>query len=175
MWRRAAQPIIAVMPTLVLVTDSEGGKVVARPARLRERLAARWRAGSLERELARGAAPESAAALALRAQELIGPSARAALARRLSGILRDARRAPRVGSAKVPPQRRAVVAAARDLERLAARLLAPGPVSTRGVAQVRVLLSDGCGPLYADGPGEDLRSAVTRALEDVEVPAQSFL
>jgi hypothetical protein len=163
------------MPTLVLVADPEGaGHVVARPARLSERLAARWRAGSLERELARGAVPESAAALALRAQQLIGPSMRAALARRLRGVLRDARRAPRVGSTRVPPQRRAIVAAGHELERLAARLLAPDPVSARGVAQVRVLLSDGCGPLYADGPGVDLRSAVTRALDDVEVRAQGF-
>lgn len=161
------------MPTLLLVTDSEDDRrVVARPARLRERLAARWRTRPLERELARGAAPDSAAALALRAQELIGPSARAVLACRVRGVLRDARRPPRVGSAKVPPQRREVVAAARELERLAARLVAPEPVCARGVAQVHLLLSDGCGPLFARGA--DLRSAVTRALEDVELPAQGL-
>jgi hypothetical protein len=163
------------MPTLVLVTDPEGdGRVVVRPARLHERLAARWRTRTLERELARGAAPESAAALALRAHELIGPSARAMLARRVRGVLRDARRPPRVGSTKIQPQRREIVAAARELEQLAVRLLAPEPVSARGVAQVRLLLSDGCGPLFARGASADLRSAVARALDDVEVPAQGF-
>jgi hypothetical protein len=105
---------------------------------------------------------------------LIGPPARAELARRVRGVLRDARRPPRVGSTKVPPQRREIVAAARELERLAARLLAPEPVSARGVAQVRLLLSDGCGPLFARGASADLRSALARALEDVEVSAQGL-
>jgi hypothetical protein len=171
MWRAPWWAIIADMATVVLITDAHEGRVVARRVRLRERLAARWRAGSLERELARGAAPESAAPLALRAQQLIGPSARATLASRLRGVVRDARRAPRVGSTKVPPQRREVVAAARELERLAARLVAPDPVSARDVAQVRVLLGDGRGPLYARGAGVDLRAVVARALEDVEVSA----
>jgi hypothetical protein len=162
------------MPTVLLVADSAPGHVVARPARLRERLAARWRARSLERELARGAAPESAAALALRAQALIGPSVRAALAREVRAVLRDVRRPVRVGSARVRPRREEVVAAERELERLAARLVAPDPVSARGVARVRLLLGDGCGPLYARGAGVDLRSVVARALEDVEVPAQGM-
>jgi hypothetical protein len=162
------------MPTVVLVTDSASGHVVARPARLRERLAARWRARSLERELARGAAPESAAALALRAQALIGPSVRAALARQVRAVLRDVRRPVRVGSARVRPRHEEVVAAECELERLAARLVAPDPVSARGVARVRLLLGDGCGPLYAQGAGVDLRSVVARALEDVEVPAQGL-
>ena len=122
------------MPTVLLVTDSASGHVVARPARLPERLAARWRARSLERELARGAAPESAAALALRAQTLIGPCARAALARQVRAVLSDVRRPVRVGSARVRPRREEVAAAECELERLAARLVAPDPVSARGVA-----------------------------------------
>jgi hypothetical protein len=158
------------MATLVLLADGESGRrVVARPARLRERLAARWRAGALERELARGAAPDTAAALALRAQTLIGAPVRAALARRVRSLVRDARGQPRPGVIKVAPRRQAVVAAAPELDRLAARLAAPDPVSPRGVAQVRLLLADGCGPLYFHGSNVDLRWAVTRALEDLEV------
>ena len=88
------------MPTVLLVTDFASGHVVARPARLRERLAARWRARSLERELARGAAPESAAALALRAQALD--------------------RAVRAGGARAPgprrPERRPPAGARRERE-----------------------------------------------------------
>jgi hypothetical protein len=157
------------MGTLVLLADGESGRgVVARPARLRERLAARWRAGSLERELARGTAPETGAALALRAQWLIGPAARVMLARRLLALVGDARRRNVWPGAKVRPPRQAIVAAAPDLDLIATRLLAPGPVSARGVAQVRLLLTDGCGPLYFDGSSVDLRSALARALEGLE-------
>jgi hypothetical protein len=156
------------MATVVLLADPQSGRrVVARPARLRERLAARWRAGSLERELAH-ASPDTAAALALRARWLIGPAARATLARRLRRVLRDAHRGPAWPAAKVRPRRRAVAAAAQEMDLLAARLLAPGPVSARGVAQVRLLLTDGCGPLYFDGSGVDLRAALARALADLE-------
>jgi hypothetical protein len=167
--RRAASAHHGPMATVVLLADPQSGRrVVARPARLRERLAARWRAGSLERELARGASPATAAALALRAQWLIGPAARDALARRLLRVLGDARRGHPWPGTKVRPRRRAVAAAAQEMDLVAARLLAPGPVSARGVARVRLLLSDGCGPLYFDGSGVDLRAAMARALEDLE-------
>jgi hypothetical protein len=71
-------------------------------------------------------------------------------------------------AAKIRPRPRAVAAAAQEMDLLAARLLAPGPVSARGVAQVRLLLTDGCGPLYFDGSGVDLRAALARALADLE-------
>jgi len=154
---------------VLLADGGSGRRVVARPARVRERLAARWRAGSLERELARGAEPETAAALALRAQWLIGPAVRATLARRLLALVGDARRGDVWPGTRVRPPRRAVEAAAHELDLLAARLLAPGPVSARGVAQVRRLLSDGCGPLYFGGSSVDLRSALARAFEDLEL------
>jgi hypothetical protein len=64
-----------------------------------------------------------------------------------------------------------VLAAAEHLETLASRLLGPGPVSARGVAEVQVLLSDGSGPLYDPGAAEDLRAAVARALHDLDVRA----
>jgi hypothetical protein len=35
---------------------------------------------------------------------------------------------------------------------------------------VRLLLTDGCGPLYFDGSGMNLRAALARALEDLEPP-----
>jgi hypothetical protein len=42
-------------------------------------------------------------------------------------------------------------------------------VSAHGVAQVRVLLTDGCGPLYHHRAAERMRIAVTRALHALEV------
>jgi hypothetical protein len=46
--------------------------------------------------------------------------------------------------------------------------LAPGPVSATGVAQVRVLLTNGCGPLYHHRATEQLRTAAARALRDLD-------
>jgi hypothetical protein len=158
------------MRTLLLAAPGDSGHgVVARRVRLRDLLAARWRAGSLERALARGVAPDTDAALALRAEALIGPSVRAALARRLRRVVRDARATGVLFSTRVPTRGRAILAAAEDLDRLAGRLVAPRPVSARGVARVRLLLSDGCGPLYFRGAAEELQVAVSRALADLEV------
>jgi hypothetical protein len=85
-------------------------------------------------------------------------------------VVRDARReGPAPFSTRVPTRGRAVLAVAEELDLLARRLLAPEPVSARGVARVRVLLTDGCGPLCYRGAGEGLRSAVSRALGDLEV------
>src|SRR6266568_3472745 len=60
--------------------------------------------------------------------------------------------------------RACVVEAAPELARLASRLQAVGPVEAKGVAQVRVLLSDGTGPLYDGAAPEDLRAAALGAL-----------
>jgi hypothetical protein len=61
-----------------------------------------------------------------------------------------------------------VLAAAWELDRIAEKLLTPGPVAASGVAQVRLLLIDGAGPLYTrDGP-LGLRAAATRALDALQ-------
>jgi hypothetical protein len=46
-----------------------------------------------------------------------------------------------------------VRAAHQEIVELVGRLTAAGPVSPQGVAEVRVLLCDGTGPLYWDGSG----------------------
>ena len=133
-------------------------------ARVRDRLVARWRAHRLDRELADGVAPEAGAGLSVLARTLLEPPVRAALARQVRHIVRDASSGRVSLGSQVRPPRLAVLAAADELDALADRLLAPDPVDARGVAQVRVLLSDGAGPLYYRGATEDLRSAASRAL-----------
>ena len=56
------------------------------------------------------------------------------------------------------------LARACELEALADRLQAPDQVAAQGVAQARLLLTDGTGPLYRRGETDDLRAAVARAL-----------
>jgi hypothetical protein len=154
------------MSTLLLLVSGE--TVTGRRAGLRDRLMARLRAGALDRELARGVAPESCGALTLRARTLIGPSARATLARQLRRVVSDAR-GGHVWLSRVAVRRPEVLDAAEELDLLAARLAAPGPVDVRGVAQVQLLLTDGTGPLYFRGATDELRARVADALSRLEV------
>jgi hypothetical protein len=155
------------MSTLLL---TDGDVVIERRAGLRDRLEAWLRAGSLDRELASGVAPETCGALSLRARALIGPGARSRLARQLRRVVDDARGGHAwMTRIAVRPE---VLVAADELNGLADRLAAPGPVDVRGVAQVRLLLSDGCGPLYFRGATEELRARVARALSRLEVLEQ---
>jgi hypothetical protein len=153
------------MSTLLLAS---GDAVVGRRVGLRDRLMARLQARALDRQLARGVAPETCGALALRARTLIGPSARAALARQLRRVVSDVR-GGHVWLSRVAVRRPAVLDAADELEVLADRLVAPGPVDVRGVAEVQLLLTDGTGPLYFPRETEELRARLADALSRLEV------
>jgi hypothetical protein len=153
------------MATVVLTM--RGGAIAPARVRLRDRLAARWRARRLDRELAAGAAPDADVSRALRAATLIAPAERSMLARSLQRIVRDAHDRRAAISLRAPVMRRAALEAADDLNALASRLLSHRPVDVRGVAQVGRLLSDAGSPLYG-GPADDLRVAVRRALAQLE-------
>ena len=133
--------------TVLLATGPDGSVVVARP-RLRDRVAAHWDAGRLDRALADGVPPETSAALALRAHRLTEPDRRWSMAGILRRIVREAEanRRPRPG--RVSPNRAAVRAACDALSRLADTLDDPGPVAAHGVAQAWLLMTDGASPLY---------------------------
>jgi hypothetical protein len=155
---------------LVLVTAAEpGAPILGRRAGVRDRLAARWGTGRLDRALAAGVAPEVAAALELRAHALVGPAVRRALARRLEDAVREAG-APSWLASRVIADREAVLDAADELDAVVDRLRRPGPVGAAGVARVALLLSDGLGPLYEPRARPVLRAAVREALAGLEVP-----
>jgi hypothetical protein len=150
-----------VMQRTLLISD--GVHLCTRRVRLRDRLSALWHALELDRALADGAPPESSPALAIRARDLSGYVERRRLAHQILRIARESN-----GSRGV---RVSVVSdAADDLERLAQRLLDPGPVAARGVARARLLLTDGAGALYWRRAAVDLRAAVEEALEGLELP-----
>jgi hypothetical protein len=155
---------------VILRTQESSGEeiLVARHARLRERLAARWRWRVLDAELARGVAPEARAALALRAHALGEPGARNLLARGVQRVLDEARYPRRPSRSRVAICSAEVLAVADVLEALAVRLRGPGLLASRGLARVNVLLSDGRSPLYAGGTTGELRAAVSHALEALE-------
>jgi hypothetical protein len=157
------------MPPLVLLTPAQDTDVVlATRPRLRDRAAARLRAHRLDSELAGGAAPGERAALAIRAQALGDRRVRTTLANGIRRVLDEAHGPRRLSIAQIPLHRRAVLSAADQLEELAARLLAPGPLAARGIAQVRLLLTDGRSPIYCGSSTEELLAAASRALSALE-------
>jgi hypothetical protein len=139
--------------------------IPTRAPRLRDRVAARTRAHALDTELAHGAPPHLTPALALRARALSRPSQRAALARTLNEIVREARGARRRRLARVPVIKSEVLAATAQLTAVSRRLVAPGAIAAGGVASARLLLSDGSGPLYFAGAADDLSAAIAQVLE----------
>jgi hypothetical protein len=59
------------------------------------------------------------------------------------------------------------IAAAEDLiDTITLRLHSPRPVSARGMARLRLVLCDGCGPLYRCGRG-DLSGRLGAALAEL--------
>jgi hypothetical protein len=164
------QRVEVSMARLVILKPDESSDhvLLTRPARLRERLAARWRAHILDVQLAHGTEPEAGAALALRAHALGEPRMRKLLARGVQRVLQDARSPQRPHLARIPAGRREVLAAADELDELTTRLRSPGLLAPRGLASVHLLLSDGGGPLYARSATGELRAAVSHALEALE-------
>ena len=158
------------MAPLVILRPQENADavLVARRARFGEQLASRLGATWLDVELARGVPPEARAALALRARALGEPRTRQALAQSLRRILDDALEGSQPRRGQIATLRSEVLAATDQLERLIERLLEPGILAARGLAEVRMLLIDGGGPLYFRGASQDLRAAAARALTQLE-------
>jgi hypothetical protein len=129
------------------------------------RLAARLRAGSLDRALAHGADPRATPQLAARARLLTSPGRRARAADALEHLVRAAR----------GPQRRwwaltrhnSVLANSSELHALASLLRSERPVYARGVAVLNELLSDGTGPVYRDADGQ-LASRLRQVRDAIE-------
>jgi hypothetical protein len=132
---------------VVLLTE---GGVTTRRAGLLDRLRARWSGASLDRRLAAGEVPESALPLALRARWLDTPAQRSAL---VAGLRRLAAGAlPRAS----PALRDRAGREAALLSGIADRLAAREPAGVATLARVRVLLTDGTGPLYHPAGPDDL-------------------
>lgn len=71
------------------------------------------------------------------------------LARTLQRLLFDSRYVEHPFRAAVPLCRAGVARCRALIEELAAQLTEPGPVDARGVALLRLLLTDGASPLYS--------------------------
>ena len=105
-------------------------------------------------QLAAGVAPEPGSVLAAHVSRLASADERRKLAEVLNhSVCESHSRRTRV-SATIPVDRSAVAAAVGLIDQVVLRLLGPRPVSARGVARLRLLLSNGAGPMYWSGGGD---------------------
>jgi hypothetical protein len=148
--------------TLVRLRRPRSRDTVPLP-RLHVRLLARMRAAAIDRELAGGALPWCSQLHAARGVQLTSIRSQKALAGSLERLLAHAESPAAPLRAAVPPCIEQVRAARSQILSIGARLRSGAPADCRGIAKLRVLLSDGAGPCYL--PIHP--AALTLALDDV--------
>jgi hypothetical protein len=112
------------------------------------RLLAHLRALRLDRQLAAGVVPWHSKLHAVRSLQLTSDRSRRALACSLEHLVEHADGPPVHWRSAVPPCRPQVSEARPVILAIAARLRATAPVDARGMARLRLLLTDGAGPCY---------------------------
>lgn len=130
---------------------------------LRAWLGSKMFVGRLDREVEAGARAHVGTALALHAARLTSTREREQIARAFRLHVRDADQPYRRSSSRVMVDRAGVLAARDLIDEVTLRLLSPHPVRARGMARLRLLLSDGAGPLYTRWRGSlvaELRGAL---------------
>jgi hypothetical protein len=108
----------------------------------------------LDSQLAVRAARPAGSVLAIHAARLESDRERHAVARTLRLCVIDAHLDRPFRSSRIPVHRRNVTAAEDIIDMITLRLHSPRHVSATGMARLRLLLSDGCGPMYEWGRGD---------------------
>jgi hypothetical protein len=129
------------------------------------RLEATLRAGHLDRMLAVGAPVLPGSAIAVHATRITSAREREAIGGVLLRAIRESVNPPlpSFATARLPVHRANIVSAGVTLDVITLRLHSPRRVAARGMARLRMLLSDGVGPFYEFGRG-DLEGRLGAAL-----------
>jgi hypothetical protein len=123
------------------------------PAPLLVRLRAQLFAGSYDRQIEAGVNPIPGSPLAVHGSRLVSARERDDLVGALRLIVRDADATRGPFTSRIPVHSAAVHHAAEVIDDVCDRLADPFPVHARGMARLRIVLSDGCGPLYRPEAG----------------------
>lgn len=137
---------------LGLTARPQAGSADAAPG-WRARVSARFFAARYDREVDAGVSAEPGSALAVHLTRLSAVRERDELARALRVAFRDAVEGADALRPRVPVRTQPVLGASDIIAAILSRLDAPGQVRVRGIARLRMLLSDGRGPLYRTGSG----------------------
>jgi hypothetical protein len=151
----------------ILSSATDAARWDAAPrASLAAYLVARLRAGKFDRMLAVGVPAPEGSAIAVHQARLTSAKEREDIARALRQSVLDAKTGGMPLSSRVPVDSDNVAEAEDLIDAITLRLHSPRPVSARGMARLRQVLSDGCGPLYRFGRG-DLRGRLGAALAEL--------
>lgn len=155
------------------LVDVDGGserdlRVIAYRRRLGDRVLARVRAGSLDAQLAAAHPGPGGRLRATRAEMLVAPEWRAALADYWLALLERAQRPRTIADPRLPLPRARIIAAKGDIVQLVLALRTPQPVSARGVALAHLLLTDGRGPVYRATSRRDLQAEIHEAIDQLD-------
>jgi len=160
--------------TLVFVDGNGSGQLGWRPRRITDRALAHALSFRLDRRLAAGRSPESDRLLAARAQHLVSPAARRALADDWEYLLRVVKHAPAPTLGRMALRRDQIAGAEPEVRKIAACLRTPLPVAAGGVAAANVLLTDGAGPLHNPRAEIPLRDALNLAIAQLDPSVSLF-
>ena len=130
------------------------------------RLTARLQADKYDRLLSVGVTPEPGSALAAHHARLASTAERYAIAPSLRQVLRAAHDQGAPRSPRIPVSIQNVAAATHLIDVVTLRLHSPEPIGVLGMARLRLVLSDGAGPLYRHGRG-DLAGRLGAALAEL--------
>jgi hypothetical protein len=133
---------------------------------LAARVTARLRAYQYDRQLAVGVPAPAGSALAVHQARLTSLAEREAVALALRLAVHDAHSGLLPFSSRIPLHPSNIAAAENLIDTITLRLHSPRPVSARGMARLRLVLSDGCGPMYRYGRG-DLSGRLGAALAEL--------
>jgi len=142
-----------ISPDLFSVATDADGRTAARRPSIMARVVARSRADKFDRQLAVGVPAPAGSALAVHQARLTSTAEREAIARALREAVRNSHTGA-VFSSRIPVHPRNIAAAEELIDAITLRLHSPRPVSARGMARLRRVLSDGSGPLYWYGQGD---------------------
>ena len=144
--------------------DAMRGDATVR-ASLAARIIAWLRAAKFDHLLAVGVPATPGSALAVHQTRLTSAAEREAVAWSLRQAAHHAHTGA-VFSSRIPVNANNIAEAAELIDKITLRLHSPRPVSARGMARLRRLLSDGSGPLYRYGRG-DLAGRLGAALAEL--------
>ena len=151
----------------VLSSATDAARWGAAPrASIAAHLIARLRAGKFDRMLAVGVPAPQGSALAVHEARVTSVTEREAIARALRRSVLDAKTGGTPLSARIPVHADNVVEAEDVIDAITLCLHSPRPVSARGMARLRNVLSDGLGPMYEYGRG-DLKGRLGAALAEL--------
>jgi hypothetical protein len=138
------------------------------PYRFADQVLARVFGASLDSQLAAGRAPESSAMLAARARHIVSLRRRQAAARNWDRLAEVAQRGHGKSGPARPVRASQIAAAEPAIRELVRRLSAPLPVTARGVAMAKILLTDGTGPVYSRHSRVTLAAALGSAITQLD-------